>query len=148
MTIPADYTVPPLSPPISNHFIEDGNLTQQSINFLRQLRDFLTGTNRIIPCDAVGSNSIVLTPSETAPVIQRYCTYDIYAFRAVANSTGSVTITVAPRPIAPDHTLATVNAYKSNGATQAGNGDIVADSVYLAVFAEHLNSNAGGFVLK
>ena len=101
--------------------------------------------NRITPCNAVtASNVITLTPLESSPLIEGYRDFEIYGFVADATTSGSVTMTVVPRTGA----LATLKAYKTNGATQAGSGDVVSGSFYLAVYCDHLDTLAGGFVLK
>jgi len=115
------------------------------VELLRQLRDQNLGGSRIIPCTATGTNVLVLTPNHpVAPVIERYNDFDAFAFVAANNSTGAVTATVVPAT----GTLATIKVYKTNGAAQAGAGDVVAGSFYLAFFVDALDAGAGGFVLK
>src|SRR5262245_1870625 len=115
-----------------------------AVAFFSALRDFVNGMNRVIPCSAAGTNLIVLTPNAAFPKIEKYVDYEIYAFTAEATSTGNVTMLVR----LPNGDLATIKAFKTNGAAQATTGDIVANSVYLAVFADHLDGGAGGFVIK
>ncbi len=116
--------------------------------FLTQLLQDLINRNqagnRVIPCDASGTNTITLTPFSVSPLIDGYKDYDICAFVAADTSTGSVTATVVPKKGA----LATVKVYKTAGAAQAGAGDVVLNSLYLAVFNDALDSGAGGLVLK
>jgi hypothetical protein len=148
-SIPTDFVIDPLSPPSGMlQFVDqNGRLTSEGVAALREYRDFISGVGRVIPCDAANQNNIVLTPTETAPVISAYKTFDIYVFKAAATANGAITINVQPRgPSAQP--LGAKNAYKASGATSAGSGDTVLDSVYMAIFADHLNSNAGGFVLK
>ncbi len=136
-----------------NHFdralaiIEQGSKDQASavlVSFLQSLRDFVNGMNRVIPCSAAGTNVITLTPNNASPLISKYVDYEVFVFTAANTSTGLVTMTVVPA----NGSLATIKAFKNNGAAQATTGDIVAGSVYLAIFADHLDSNAGGFVIK
>ena len=121
-----------------------GNLTEHGLQVLNQYYNFIVGMNRITPCNATGTNVITLTPLTASPLIEKYVDYEIYAFVAANSSTGAVTMTVVPR----DGTLATVKAYKTNGSAQAGNGDISANSLYLAIYNDALDSGAGGFVIK
>jgi hypothetical protein len=100
--------------------------------------------NRITPCNATGKNVITLTPLDASPLIEKYVDYEVYSFVAEQTSDGSVTMTVVPR----DGALATLKAYKTNGAAQAGAGDIVAGSLYLAIYNDALDTAAGGFVIK
>jgi hypothetical protein len=101
--------------------------------------------NRVTPCNAsTTSNVITLTPLPSAPLIEGYRDFEIYGFVADATTSASVTMTVVPK----SGVLATLKAYKSSGATQAGNGDVVSGSFYLAVYCDHLDTAAGGFVLK
>jgi hypothetical protein len=85
-----------------------------------------------------------LTPLTAPPLIEKYVDYEIFAFVAANGSTGSVTMTVVPRK----GTLATLKAYKTNGSAQAGNTDIVAGSLYFAIYNDALDSGSGGFVIK
>lgn len=100
--------------------------------------------NRIIPCNASGTNVITLTPLAVSPLLTRYNDYDIFTFEAANNSTGAVTMTVVPTT----GSLATLKAYKTNGSAQAGSGDVLSGSLYLAIYNDSLDSTAGGFVLK
>lgn len=151
MTIGVDFITDPLNEASQGiPFIEvnpvtgAGVLTQQAVEFLRQLRDYVSGMSRVIPCDASGTNTISLTPTSGAPQIQRYNSHDIFVARVVATSTGDVSATVVP-----EHgTMSTLPVYKAAGVTRATTGDVVADSLYLFVFADYLNAGAGGFVLK
>jgi hypothetical protein len=85
-----------------------------------------------------------LTPLTATPLIEKYVDYEVFTFVAANGSTGSVTMTVVPRK----GTLATLKAYKTNGSAQAGNTDIVAGSLYLAIYCDSLDSGSGGFVIK
>ena len=122
----------------------DGKLTQTGLLFLQGLWQRNLAGNRIIPCHAAGTNVITLTPLGAHPLIEGYRSYDAFAFTAANTSTGAVTATVVPDV----GTLGTIKAYKTNGAAQAGSGDVVANSFYLAFFCDHLDGGAGGLVLK
>lgn len=123
---------------------ENGYLTNAAVQLMNQWREFLVGMNRIIPCNASGTDLITLAPLDSAPLIEKYVDYEAFAFTAANTSTGSVTATVVPRK----GTLDTLKVYKTDGASQATAGDVVANSVYLLLYADHLDSNNGGFVLK
>jgi len=111
----------------------------------QQMRKLLLGANRIIPCEATGTNLITLTPLHpVSPLIDAYRDFDTFRFIAAATSTGTITATVVPER----GTLATLKAYKNGGSTQAGSGDVVAGRMYDATFNDALDSGAGGLVLK
>jgi hypothetical protein len=124
--------------------IQTGCLTEHGLQLLTQYYNFVVGMNRITPCNATGKNVITLTPLDASPLIEKYVDYEVYSFVAEQTSDGSVTMTVVPR----DGALATLKAYKTNGAAQAGAGDIVAGSLYLAIYNDALDTAAGGFVIK
>ncbi len=124
--------------------IQTGSLTEHGLQVLNAYYNYIVGMNRITPCDASGTNVITLTPLAASPLIEKYVDYEVYSFVAANASSGSVTMTVAPR----DGTLATLKAYKTNGSAQAGSGDVVAGSLYLAIYVDSLDSGNGGFVLK
>lgn len=124
--------------------IQTGCLTEHGLQLLSQYYNFIVGMNRVTPCNATGTNTITLTPLDASPLIEKYVDYEIYTFVAENDSTGSVTMTVVPR----DGALATLKAFKTNGATQAGAADIVAGSLYLAIYNDALDTAAGGFVIK
>jgi hypothetical protein len=125
--------------------VERGGLG--SLTFLQTMqrwRGQFSGGNRIIPCDAAGTDMITLTPFDSSPLITGYRVYDRFTARAENTSTGPVTATVVPKR----GELATLKVYKQDGAAQADVGDVVADCVYDFVYAEHLDGGAGGFILK
>lgn len=147
MTIPAAAKGTPLPKPDSQaQFVDPqtGSLTSHGLQLLGAIRDYVNGGNRVIPCSASGTNVITLTPNTSTPFLQKYLDYEVFVFTAANDSTGSVTMTVVP----VTGTLATLKAFKTNGATQAGSGDIKAGSVYFAIYADHLDTAAGGFVIK
>lgn len=124
--------------------IKTGNLTDGGLKLLNQYYNFIVGMNRVTPCDASGKNVVTLTPLDASPLIAKYVDYEIYAFVADQTSDGVVTMTVVPR----DGTLATLKAFKTNGAAQATTGDLVAGSMYFAIYVDALDTAAGGFVIK
>ena len=148
MTITAAFQVTPFPALTRGQPIVDVNTglpTDYFLGLMQQWRERTLGAARIIPCAAAGTNIITLTPnSPVAPLIDGYRDYDVFTFVAANNSTGSVTATVVP----VRGTLATVKAYITGGAAQAGSGDVVAGSLYLAIFNDLLNAGAGGLVLK
>lgn len=114
------------------------------ILLFQKWREFVVGMNRVTPCNATGTNVITLTPLDASPLIEKYVDYDSYRFIAENSSTGAVTATVVPKA----GTLATLKVYKNNGSSQAGNGDIIAGNLYELVYADVLDTGAGGFVLR
>lgn len=123
---------------------ETGILTAHGLQLLSSWREAIVGANRVIPCSASGTDVVTLTPNEAAPLIEKYVDYEVFIAAAAETSTGDVTATVVPRTGALD----TLKVYVDSGATQATAGDIVQNSVYLWIYADHLDGGAGGFVLK
>lgn len=148
MTISAAATATPIPKPDSgSQFVNPatGTLSEHGIQLLNRWYNFIVGMNRMTPCNAsTAANVITLTPLEASPMNEGYRDFEVFGFVADAGTTGAVTMTVVPRK----GTLATLKAYKTNGASQAGNGDVVSGSFYLAIFSDHLDGGAGGFVLK
>lgn len=124
--------------------------TTYFLRLFQSLRADTLGAARVIPCNATAENSggvfaITLTPTHpVAPLIQGYRDFDCFVFVANDTSSADVTITVVPEK----GSLAALKAYVSDGATQAVAGDVNADRLYLAIFSDHLDGGAGGFVLK
>jgi hypothetical protein len=111
---------------------------------------YLSGIGRIIPTNATNvGNVITLALGSSSPGVSGYSFGDAYLFVSPFNSSGSVTANVSTVDSDGNVTgsLATLNVYITRGTAQAGNGDIVAGSLYLAFYQPLLNSNAGGFVL-
>jgi hypothetical protein len=148
VTISAAATGTPIPKPVATFPFVDvrtGNLSEHGNQLLSAWYNFIVGMNRITPCNAsTASNVITLTPLTSSPLIEAYRDYEIYAFVADATSTGSVTGTIVPK----SGTLSTVKFYKSNGASQAGAGDVVSGSSYLGVYVDSLDGGNGGIVLK
>lgn len=121
-----------------------GLSTPYFLQLMQQLRADMLGAGRIIPCSATGTNILTLTPNPVSPLIQGYRFGDCFPFIAENNSTGAMTGTVVPAV----GSLSTLKLYKTNGAAQAGAGDVVAGLLYVAWFVDSLDSANGGFVLK
>jgi len=124
--------------------VQSGCLTEHGLQLISQYYNFIVGMNRVIPCNASGTNVITLTPLDASPLLKQYADYEVFTFVAANTSTGSVTMNVTAR----EGSLATLKAYKTNGSAQAGSGDVVLGSLYLAIYNDALDSGAGGFVLK
>lgn len=147
MTIPAAATgtpIPRVNAGAPFVDIATGMLTAHGLQLMNSWREFIVGMNRLIPCSASGTNLITLTPNDAAPLIEKYVDYEVFVFTAAATTTGLVTATVVPRT----GTLETLKVFKTAGAAQATTGDIVLNSVYMLIFADHLDGGAGGLVLK
>lgn len=94
----------------------------------------------VIACTASGANAVILTPMTNYFVPSGYTdTAPVFTWKQAQGSTAAVTINVA--------NLGAVNAYKNNGQTAVGNGDLVAGAVYTAAYLGALNGGAGGFVV-
>jgi hypothetical protein len=147
MTISTAATPTPISKPNGVFPIVDiktGCLTEHGLQLMSQYHNFIVAMNRLIPCNAGGTNTILLTPLDASPLVEKYNDHEIFTFAAADTSTGAVTITV----VTPNGNLAAVKAYVSNGATQANTGDIVNGRLYLAIYNDALDAGAGGFVIK
>lgn len=146
MTIPA--TARPTVPSIPNARIafidlQTGNLTSNGLGTLTDLLNYVIGGSRIIPCEATGTNAIVLTMLSISPLISRYNDYDVFSFVAAATSTGLITANVTT----PQGALAPLSVYKSNGLTNAGAGDIVSGCQYTLTYVDSF-IGGGGFALR
>ena len=93
-----------------------------------------------IPCSALGTNAISLTPLPTFPALTAYTELCGYRFRAATSSTGTVTLQY--------NGLGLLNVYHADGVTQVSTGDMVAGFEYVARFSQSLNSGSGGFFLE
>ena len=148
MTISAAATATPISKPnVAAAFVDlnTGALSQHGITLLNTWYNFIVGMNRVTPCNAsTASNVITLTPLEASPLIEGYRDFEMFGFVADATTSNSVTMTVVPKK----GVLSTLKAYKTNGSAQAGSGDVVSGSFYIAIYSDHLDAAAGGFILK
>ncbi len=146
MTITTAATATPIAKPNSvAAFVnsETGALSEHGVQLLNNWYNSIVGMNRVTPCNASGTNVITLTPLTASPLIEKYSDYELYAFKAENTSTGAVTMTVAPKT----GTLATLKVYKQGGLNQAGTGNVNSGRMYLALYADYLDSGAGGFIL-
>lgn len=146
MTIPAAAQVDALLEPAQRiQFVDSsGILTNNGWQTLEAIFGFVNGTNRVIPCNASGTNVITLTMLAVAPLVKGYRDYDTYRAVAASTTTGLVTALVTT----PQGALATIPVYKNNGAAQATTGDITSGLLYDFTYVDALNSGNGGFVLK
>jgi hypothetical protein len=98
------------------------------------------GVLTFLPCNASGSNSIILTPfagTPTVPIYTNFCPKVVWT-QSIGN-TGPVTIALAG--------LSPLPAFKNNGALPVGNGDLQAGLTYSASYVASLNGGLGGFLL-
>ncbi len=93
----------------------------------------------IVPCTASGTNIITLTPNANTPTISAYANYLQFSFVVVNTTTGAVTLKVG--------SLAALNVYLPDGTTQAANGTLQINFLYVVAFNSALNSGGGGFVI-
>jgi hypothetical protein len=93
-----------------------------------------------IPCTASGQNAVTLTQKANTPTVSAYTDLSpVFVWVQPQTSTGSVTLGLTG--------LGLLNAYRNNGQTLCGSGDLVAGSAYQAFALSSLNSGAGGFVV-
>lgn len=146
MTIPAKFQVPALLQPAQRTaFVDDSEiLTNNGWQTLAGMFNFINGTNRIIPCNASGTNIIALTMLQVSPLVQGYYDFDTYRAVAAATSTGLVTASV----VTPQGALATIKVFKTSGSAQATTGDITSGLLYDFTYVDSLDAGAGGFVLR
>lgn len=90
-----------------------------------------------IPCSALGTNAISLTPLVNCPALTSYNELGGYRFRAVGNSTGAVT--------AQYNGLGFLPVYHADGVTQCNVSDIVIGEQYIFTYSAALNGGLGGF---
>jgi hypothetical protein len=147
VTIPAAAYVSPLvSPNKGISFIDQktGILTDHGYQVMNAVVGFLNGSNRIIPCNASGTNVITLTMLTTSPLIKQYNDFDTFRAVAANTTTGLVTALV----VTPQGALGTIKVFKTNGSAQATTGDITSGLLYDFTFVDSLDSGNGGFVLR
>lgn len=125
--------------------LDTGKPTPYAIQMLEQIWNQIAAGPGIISCDAVTTlNVISLRPRMHREGARTYGQHFVWAFTADVTTTGSVTafLTDGADP------LDTIKVYKTNGAAQAGNNDIIIGSTYLLVYDTALDGNNGGLVLK
>lgn len=144
MAIPTAYKPTPIPTLDGNVQIVDPKTGLPTIEFLQnyeQLRAYVNGGNRVIPCSAsTSSNKITLTPNDASPLLKGYIDHEIFVFEADSTSTGAVTATVVPA----NGTLATLDVF-DDVSTQTTTGGIVDGEIYAFIFADSLDSGSGGF---
>ncbi len=126
---------------------DTGYLTPHGLQMLSQFRDFISGCGRVIACDIEyqDTETLLLTPVSSAPLISQYKSYDIFVGTVPAENTGVRTyVRVAPRV----GSLPSKSLYRGNAASMAGPGDVLANLLYFFVYIESLDSGDGGFVFK
>lgn len=136
------------SPLLPNRALIDvrtGLPTAEFASFLQQMWRQIAAGFVVVPVTIIGTNSLTLTPTLNAEGGRTYGDYMAFCGVAAATSTGAVTGTVTT---ARGGSLDTLKVYKSNGAAQAGSGDVVKDSLYLFIYNSALDGGAGGLVLK
>ena len=132
-----------------------GNIASKSLDIsaeaaYERMRNYVNGGGRTFACLCTGTNVLSLTPNGhgdedgVSPLLEGYRFGDAFLFWAQNTSTGAVTGTVVPK----SGTLATLKVFKTNGAAQAGSGDVIANSLYVAWYIPILDGNVGGLVLK
>lgn len=132
----------PIEPNELFQFIDGrGRLTPNGLEVVRQMWRQISAGFTIVPCSAAfASNVYTLTPTLHEEGGRTYGFGMGWIFEAPSSSTGSVTAGIG--------TLTALKVYKTDGAAQAGSGDIVANSMYLLFYSANLDSGAGGLVMK
>ena len=98
----------------------------------------IAGQQGNIPCTATGTNAITLTPNTNYYVPAAYTNAQIVSFKAVATSSGSVTIQTTG--------LAFIKLFTAAGV-QAASGDIVSGTHYEVQYWSDLDTGSGGFII-
>lgn len=140
-------TVAPSQPKEAFKFInlDTGRLTPYGVQTLEQIWNQIAAGPGIVSCEAVTTgNVIALRARMHKEGARSYGQHFAWAFTADVTTSAAVTafVTDGTDP------LATIKVYKDHGATQAGNGDIIAANTYLLIYDGSLDTNAGGLVLK
>jgi hypothetical protein len=124
---------------------DTGRLTPYGIGFLNDLWRQLAAGFVIVPCQAAtAANVITLTPIMNSEGGATYGDYMWFSFIADVTSTGAVTANV----VGDRGSLTTIKVLKADGASQAGAGDIVINSLYLLGYGSGYDGGLGAFVLK
>jgi microcystin-dependent protein len=95
----------------------------------------------VLPCTAVGTNNLILTPFSFVPTLPSYGFLNLFSFVAIATSNAALFAQVGSLPSLP--------VYASDGITQAGTGTnaVLVGSPYFLQFNPALNGGNGGFFL-
>jgi hypothetical protein len=116
---------------------------------LQQMHDYVVNMCRRFPANASTSNNVIaLTLLAVQPTLVQYADYDDFGFVADVGTTGPVSALVMTTVNGNLTALATLNVYKNNGSSQAGNGDISQGNQYWFTYVDSLNSGVGGFVVR
>ena len=94
----------------------------------------------VTPCQATGTNAVVLTPIMHEEGGSALADYMPFSFELPATLSGLMTIKVADN--------IAYKAYTSLGRAQATTGDFTAGDFLVAYFVQSLDSAVGGFVCK
>lgn len=124
---------------------KDGRLTNEGQFMLEGLWRHVVAGFVIVPCTASGKNVITLTATLHREGARTYEDGMTFQFVAAETSDGAVTAKVQD---AEGKALDTIKVFVTDGAAQAGAGDVTADRLYLAIYNSALDSGAGGLVLK
>lgn len=117
-----------------------GSLTKEGLDFLTQMWRQIAAGYGIVPCEALGTNAITLTPILHQEGAKTLADHMCFSFEAAATSSGLVTIRLG--------TLGFLKAYKTLGSAQATTGDVVDGLLYHASYLSTLDTGVGGWVLK
>lgn len=136
----------PTSPRREVPFVDPrtGRLSDDGIYVMEQLWRQVAAGFVIVPVTITGKNVLTLTPVLAREGAASYGDHMAWAGPAAQTSDGAVTAVVTDG-VSP---LDTIKVYKTNGAAQAGAGDLVALSFYTFWYVAALDSGAGGLVLK
>lgn len=118
-----------------------GLLTEAAFHHLDQMWRQVAAGYVVVPCTATGKNAVTIVPTLHKEGAATLANYMPFAFVAEQTSDGSMTMRMTA-----DGSF--FKAYKDSGATQAGSGDAVAGSLYVAYWNSALDAGAGGWVLK
>ena len=98
----------------------------------------IAGQQGNIPCTASGTNTLTLTPGTNYYVPAAYTNAQIASFKAVATSTGAMTIQIGG--------LALLKLFTAAGV-QCNSGDVVINTHYAVQYWSDLDSGNGGFII-
>ena len=125
--------------------LDTGRLSPYGVQTLEQIWNQIAAGPGICSCNATTTGNVIsLRPRLHREGARTYGQHFVWAFTADATTTAAVTAFVTDGTNA----LATLKVYITDGATQAGNNDIVLGRTYLLIFDAALDSNNGGMVLK
>jgi hypothetical protein len=122
-----------------------GNLSDTGLQLLESMWRQIAAGQVVVPVEITqdSANILVMTPELHEEGAASYGNGMSWFGKAVVASTGSVTAYVTTPS---GRALPAVKVYKSNGAAQAGAGDIALNGLYLFVYHADLDGGAGGLV--